>query len=76
MMAQQACEYINGCPMFKYFCSVAKTVYADIYCRTNPDICERRKRRAAGKPVPDNLLPHGGKLWKDDDKPPDMWGQG
>ena len=48
-MAQQACEHIDGCPMFKYFCSIAKHIYADIYCRSNPEICERRKRRAAGK---------------------------
>lgn len=73
-MAQQQCEYIDGCPMFKYFRNVAKRIYSDVYCTGDFQICERRKRRNAGLSVPDNLLPHGGKLWEDDQRPPDMWG--
>jgi hypothetical protein len=67
------CEYVEGCPMFKYFRSIAKKVYAEIYCLGDYEVCRRRQLRQAGEPVPQNLLPHGGKLWDDDQKPPDFW---
>jgi hypothetical protein len=72
-MSQQPCEFIEKCPMFRYFRSTAKYIYQELYCRGNSEICERRKLRLAGEPVPANLLPHGGKLWRDEDKPPPLW---
>lgn len=70
---QTECEYVAGCPMFKYFRAIAKKVYMEVYCQGNYQICARRRLRTSGQPVPSNLLPHGGKLWADEEKPPDMW---
>lgn len=66
-MASQ-CEFIEPCPMFKYFNNSAKKVYAQCYCQGNYEMCQRRKLRLAGKPVPENLLPHGGTLWDEKKK--------
>ncbi len=59
--------------MFKYFRRVAERVYREFFCEANYETCVRRQQRLQGKPVPANLLPHGGKLWDDDTKPPEMW---
>ncbi len=67
------CEFLEKCPMFRYFRAAAKKVYQDMYCQGDFDRCERRKLRLAGQTVPDNLLPFGGRLWDDDDQPPDQW---
>jgi hypothetical protein len=64
------CEFIEGCQMFKYFRDYAKKVYAEFYCQGNYVSCRRRQLRLAGQPVPQNLLPHGGKLWEDGKAPP------
>ncbi len=69
-MADQ-CEYIEACPMFKYFRDYTKKVYARVYCQGKFGACERRKLRQQEQQVPQNLLPHGGKLWDDDQTPPD-----
>ena len=69
----QECEYIQGCPMFRYFCKIAQKVYVEVYCQGYFDVCARRQLRTSGKPVPDNLLPHGGTLWNDEDSPPKYW---
>lgn len=74
MTEKQVCEFIEGCPMFKYFRRIAKQIYMDTFCEGNPDICKRRQLRLAGEPVPMNLLPHGGKLWDDNARPPEYWG--
>jgi hypothetical protein len=68
-MADQ-CEFLTGCPMFKYFRDYAKKVYAEFYCQGNYASCRRRQLRMAGKAVPQNLMPHGGKLWEDGQTPP------
>jgi hypothetical protein len=70
----QNCEFIEKCPMFRYFRSVAKMIYQDMYCQGKFVDCERRKLRLAEQPVPANLLPNGCKLWQDEEKPPPMWG--
>jgi hypothetical protein len=64
------CEFLDGCPMFKYFRNSAKRVYVGFYCRGKYETCRRRQLRLAGQPVPKNLLPHGGKLWDDGTTPP------
>jgi len=66
----QGCEYLEKCPMFRYFGAVAKYVYQRIYCQGNPGICARRKLRLEGKPVPENLMPQGTKMWPDNEDPP------
>ena len=67
------CEFIEQCPMFKYFRRVAEKIYREFFCEGNYEICARRRLRKSGHPVPANLLPHGGKLWEDDAQPPEMW---
>lgn len=59
------CPYVDGCPIFEYFCRAAKTVYMNLYCQGEYQNCERYKLRQAGEPVPNNLLPHGSTLWDD-----------
>ncbi len=67
------CEFLEKCPMFRYFRASAKKVYQEMYCQGDFSRCERRKLRLAGRTVPDNLLPFGGWLWDDDAQPPDQW---
>ncbi len=69
----QSCEYIDGCPMFKYFRAIAKKIYMELYCEGDFETCQRRQLRIAGKPVPGSLLPYGGHLWKEGDRPPEYW---
>ncbi|HEC21290.1 MAG TPA: hypothetical protein ENI95_00065 [Chloroflexi bacterium] len=57
------CQFVEGCPIFKYFRRYAIKVYLEMYCEGNYERCRRRQLRLAGKPVPANLLPHGGTLW-------------
>jgi len=64
-MSTNACNFIDQCPMFKYFRSSAKKIYMEVYCQGDYTICRRRQLRLAGEPVPENLLPHGGTLWDD-----------
>ncbi|MBN2302910.1 MAG: hypothetical protein JXQ72_00445 [Anaerolineae bacterium] len=72
----ERCQYVAGCPIYKYFRRVMEKIYRETYCEGEffTD-CQRRKLRLAGELVPDNLLPHGGKLWEDDKKKPDLWGE-
>ncbi|MBI5960144.1 MAG: hypothetical protein HY866_15495 [Chloroflexi bacterium] len=72
-MSESSCEFIDGCPMFRYFRNTAKLIYQELYCNGKFTDCERRTRRMAGKPVPANLLPNGAKLWRDEEKPPPLW---
>jgi hypothetical protein len=62
----QHCENLERCPVFKYFRKFAKQIYIDIYCEGDYVICRRRQLWVEGKPVPENLLPHGGTLWDSD----------
>ena len=62
-MDEQACDYLEGCPIFKYFRRSAKKVYIDMYCEGNYERCQRFLLRTEGEEVPTNLLPHGGTLW-------------
>jgi hypothetical protein len=72
-MARQ-CEFVEGCPMFKYFRAGARRIYLEIFCQGDFEVCHRRRRRLAGEPVPRNLLPHGGTLWAEKDSPPEGFG--
>ena len=65
------CDFIEGCPMFRYFCRSAELIYRHVYCEGDYKTCERFKLRVADQPVPENLLPQGVKLWKDGETPPD-----
>jgi hypothetical protein len=67
------CEYLEDCPIFKYLREFVKQAYMDMYCAGDYEKCRRRKLRVAGKPVPENLLPYGGQLWKDGEVPPTVW---
>lgn len=67
---KRRCEFFEGCPMFKYFCTSAESLYRLAYCEGVYVICERRALRLAGKEVPVNLLPQGAKLWPDGTTPP------
>lgn len=64
------CEFLDGCPMFQYFCTCAEAVYRAAYCEGDYHLCERRTRRRAGEDVPLNLMPQGTKLWPDGTTPP------
>ncbi len=57
------CPYLEGCPLFKYFRAYAKKAYLRMYCQGDYETCERYLLRQQGKPVPENLLPHGGTLY-------------
>lgn len=70
---EESCEFLEGCPMFKYFNRSAQKVYSKMYCTGNFARCERRKLRLAGRTVPESLLPYGGRLWNDDELPPVGW---
>ena len=65
-MSEKQCEHVEQCPIFKYFKRIAQRVYMDLYCLGDYERCERRKLRLANKPVPENLLPHGGTLWDEE----------
>ncbi|NDJ76367.1 MAG: hypothetical protein GYB65_08910 [Chloroflexi bacterium] len=69
----EACQFLDGCPMFAYFCRAAKKVYREMYCEGDFAACARRQLRMENNPVPDNLLPHGSTLWDDHQKPPKYW---
>ena len=71
--APDRCEFVEQCPMFKYFRRVAERIYREFFCEGHYELCARRRLRTGGQPVPDNLLPHGGKLWEDNARPPEMW---
>ncbi len=68
MTDRPACEYLEGCPIFRHFRKYAQRVYIDIYCQGDYAICQRYQLRTAGATVPESLLPHGGTLW-DREKP-------
>jgi hypothetical protein len=67
------CQFLDKCPMFKYFNRAAQKVYIQVYCKGNFASCARRRLRLAGEAVPVNLMPHGSKLWKDGAAPPEFW---
>lgn len=67
------CEYLEGCPMFRYFKRSAQRVYTQMYCQGNYARCERRKLRVTNQPVPESLLPFGGKLWDEHRTRPPWW---
>jgi len=65
------CNFIEGCPMFKYFSESAEIIYAYFYCKDAYLSCERYKRRMKGEDVPPCLLPQGYHLWDPEkEKPP------
>ncbi len=70
---KSCCENTSICPMFKYFRKVAQDVYRSMFCEGDFEACARRKLRLSGQSVPANLLPHGGKLWADQERPPEFW---
>jgi hypothetical protein len=70
---EEHCQFLEKCPMFRYFNRTAQKVYMRVYCQGKFETCERRKLRLAAEPVPANLMPHGSKLWKDGDAPPKYW---
>ena len=70
-MMDNKCQFIDSCPMFKYFCRAAQIIYSQVYCEGDYESCERLKRRINGQPVPENLLPQGLKLWPDGETPPE-----
>jgi hypothetical protein len=69
----RGCEYLEGCLILKYLRGFEKETYVEMYCEGTYVKCRRRKLHVAGKPVPENLLPYGGKLWEEDDIPPRIW---
>ena len=67
------CQFIEGCPMFKYFCRAAETIYRQVYCEGDYESCARRNLNLAGQPVPENLLPKGVNLWEEGETPPEQF---
>lgn len=54
------CKYIDNCPLYQHFTVQAvKQAFIMIYCEGDPESCERRKLRDAGRPVPERMLPNG-----------------
>ncbi len=72
-MMDQHCQFIDGCPMFKYFCRAAEVIYRQVYCEGDFESCARRKLRLDGQPVPANLLPQGVNLWEEGETPPEKF---
>ena len=64
------CQYIEGCPVYAYFCRAAEMIYRAVYCERSFKECARYHLRMAGETVPINLLPQGTKLWEDGEEPP------
>jgi hypothetical protein len=52
------CEYVEQCPIAKYFGETGWTLTASRYCRDGEyQKCQRYKLRTAGQPVPKRLMP-------------------
>lgn len=68
-MTVRTCSYIESCPIYKYFRREAKRVFTNMYCEGDYHACARYSLRSEGQPVPENLLPHGSKLWPDGENP-------
>jgi len=66
---EQRCQFISGCPIFEYFNRTAKKVYLAMYCEGDYGRCQRRRLRMAGQPVPKDLLPYGGTLSYESERP-------
>jgi hypothetical protein len=64
------CQYIEGCPVYAYFCRAAEMIYRAVYCERSFRESARYRLRTAGESVPINLLPQGTKLWEDGEEPP------
>ncbi len=66
----QKCNFIEGCPIFRYFSRMSEVVYRMAYCEGDYHTCARHQLRTSGQPVPVNLGPQGTKLWPDGAPPP------
>jgi hypothetical protein len=53
------CEYIEGCPIAKYFGDMGWRIFVRRYCKGDYEQCQRRELRQNGEPVPDHLFPWG-----------------
>lgn len=55
------CEFLAKCPVWaKFSTDTIKAIWIKNYCQGDKqDRCERKRRAAAGEPVPENLLPNG-----------------
>ncbi|NDJ52891.1 MAG: hypothetical protein GYB68_07395 [Chloroflexi bacterium] len=62
-MSGESCDFLDGCPMFKYFSKSAQAIYAYTYCKGDFTQCARYSRRMRGEEVPPCLLPQGFNLW-------------
>lgn len=40
-MSETQCDFVAGCPIFRYFKRVAKQVYMNMYCLGNFERCRR-----------------------------------
>ncbi len=65
----ERCQFVEGCPIFAYFNRTAKKVYLAMYCEGDFARCKRRQLRLSGQPVPPDLLPFGGTLSYDAERP-------
>ncbi|HET8540132.1 MAG TPA: hypothetical protein VFL83_09710 [Anaeromyxobacter sp.] len=55
-----SCTHVVHCPLFAVFTvNSALTVWKSNYCTAEYARCARCQLSAAGKPVPQNLLPNG-----------------
>ena len=63
------CEFIDQCPIFRYFNRVAQLLYRKAYCQNEYESCARHIRYVADQPVPDYLMPQGHHLWSEDAPP-------
>ena len=60
MKKSEECPLLPTCPFFNSLSLPGSAaILKDINCRADFGKCERYKRRAAGKEVPDNLWPNG-----------------
>lgn len=60
---EKRCDFIDGCPMFKRFNDKkALEIWKVNYCQGDYQRCARFKKRKAGEPIEDKLLPSGDML--------------
>ncbi|MBN1123198.1 MAG: hypothetical protein JXJ17_19150 [Anaerolineae bacterium] len=53
----EKCEFSDQCPILILFGEIGKHVTSRRYCYGDFESCSRHQLHAAGKPVPENLLP-------------------
>ncbi|HEX2908615.1 MAG TPA: hypothetical protein VHO69_17215 [Phototrophicaceae bacterium] len=56
------CQELEKCAVFRHFRPYAQLAYMEMYCQGRYQHCQRYQLYQQNQPVPEDLLPHGGRL--------------